>query len=88
MVQRGQDLGFALQTGQPVGILRQGRRQHLDGYITVEIGVSGAVDLAHAAGAEGGEDLVGAEARADSQTHTFERSYRSGRGGVARGIDG
>ena len=31
--------------------------------------VAGAIDLAHAAGADGGEDLVGAEARARGQRH-------------------
>ena len=36
--------------------------QDLDRDVAVEARVARAVDLAHAAGAEGGEDLVGAEA--------------------------
>ena len=35
--------------------------QDLDGDSTVQAGVAGFVDLAHAHGAEGGFDLVGAE---------------------------
>ena len=49
MVQRRQNLGFALKPRQPLGILGEGGGQHLDCYITVEAGVAGTVDLTHAA---------------------------------------
>ena len=35
--------------------------QHLDGDGAVQAGVTGVLDLAHAARAEGGFDLIGAE---------------------------
>jgi len=37
------------------------RRQYLDRHVALEARVAGAVDLAHAAGAEHGHDLVGPE---------------------------
>ena len=43
--------------------------QHLDGDGAVEAGVGGFVDLAHAPGAEGGVDLVGAEGCSRCERH-------------------
>ena len=51
--------------------------QHLDGDGAVEAGVSGLVDLAHAARAEGGVDLVGAEGGARGQRHDQGMGTRS-----------
>ena len=45
--------------------------QHLDGDGAVQAGVGGLVDLAHAAGAEGGVDLVGAEGGAGLERHGY-----------------
>ena len=45
------------------------RRENLDGDGPVEPRVARLVDLAHAAGAEGGHDLVRAEARAGDEGH-------------------
>jgi hypothetical protein len=58
-------LGFALETCQRLGIVRELGGEHFDRYCAAEPGVAGAVDLAHAAFAELGGDLVGAEPRAD-----------------------
>ena len=46
--------------------------QHLDGDRAVQAGVGGLVDLAHAARAEGGVDLVGAEGGAGFKWHAVE----------------
>ena len=67
MVQRGERLRFALEAGEALRILRERLGQHLDRHLAPERGVGGAIDLAHAAGAEGGEDFVGAEAGAGSE---------------------
>ena len=40
MVQRGQDFGFALEPRQPVRIIRESLRQHLERHVPVELGVS------------------------------------------------
>ena len=67
--QRRHGLRLALEAGQRVGILREPFGKDLDGDVAVELRVAGAVDLAHAAGAERGKDLVGAESRAGGERH-------------------
>ena len=62
MVQRGERLRLALEPGEPLGILRERVGQDLDRHVATERRVARAIDLAHAAGAEGGEDFVRAEA--------------------------
>ena len=64
MVQRGEDLGFALEPGQPIGIERESVGQNLERDVAVQTGVARAVDLAHAACADCGENLVTAESGA------------------------
>ena len=44
-------------------------RQNLDGHFAAELLVASAIDLAHAARAKRGEDLVMAESRAGRQSH-------------------
>jgi hypothetical protein len=67
MVQGGEDFGFALEACQALGVSRHRLWQHLDGDLALQVGVGGAIDLAHAACAEGGQDLIRAEARAGAQ---------------------
>ena len=72
MVEGGEDLSLALEAGDAVaaarlgcaGVSRQMGRQDLDGDVAIQLGVAGAIDLAHRAGAEGADDLVDAKARA------------------------
>ena len=64
VVQPGDGLGLALEAGTAVGVGAELGRQDLDGDAAIEAGVAGLVDLAHAARADGGLDLVGPEARA------------------------
>ena len=54
-------LRLALEAGAHLGVRGQVRRQHLDRHVAPEPRVVGAIDLAHAARAERGEDLVGTE---------------------------
>jgi hypothetical protein len=74
MVQRGDRPRFTLKplaceigTGEP-------GRQHLDGDLTVESCVARTVNLTHAAGADGRDDLVRAEAGVRGQGHSNGRS--------------
>ena len=69
MVQRGEDLGFALEARQPVGIGRERLGEHLQRHVPVELGVAGLIHLTHAAFADLGGDLVDAEARAGTECH-------------------
>ena len=61
MVERGDRAGLLLEAAQARPGRRQARRQDLDRDLAAEARVAGAIDLAHAARAERGEDLVGAE---------------------------
>ena len=65
VMELGQDLRFALESSKPFGVFGIRRGKDLDGHLPVELGVGGAIHLAHAAFAELGGDLVGAEASAD-----------------------
>src|SRR5579864_4416034 len=63
MVQGGQRLGFAREALEAIRIRGEEIRQDLDGDIAVERRVLRAVDLAHPAGAELGNDFVRTDVR-------------------------
>ena len=69
MVDRREHAGLALEAGDPAGIAGELVGKNLDGDLAAELEVPGAIDLAHAAGAERVEDLVGAEAGPGLQGH-------------------
>ena len=52
--------------------------QDLDGDVAIEPRVPRLIDLAHAAGAEGGDDLVRAEASAGNEGQTLAVDYTVG----------
>jgi hypothetical protein len=58
VIQRREDLGFALEAGQPVGVVREQLREHFQRDIAIELGVARAVDLTHAAATKRGDDLI------------------------------
>src|ERR1700736_2240490 len=70
MIQRRDRARLAFKALAPLGVSRHGRWQNLDGDVTVQPPVARAVHLAHPAGAESGEDFIGAESRAGSQSHS------------------
>ena len=69
MVQRRQDLRFAFESRQPLGVVGKGGREHLDGDVAIEPGIARAIDLAHPSLAQFGGDLIGAEAGAGCEGH-------------------
>ena len=69
MRQRRDGLRLALEPRERRRILGKALGQDLDGDIAIQLGVAGAVDLAHAAGAELADDFVGAETRAWGKGH-------------------
>ena len=73
MIQRGQHLGFALEAGQAVRMLRERGGQNFDGDIAVELGVTRPIDFAHAAGAELGSNAICADGGAN---HLFTGTRR------------
>ena len=67
MIQRGEDLRFALEAGEAIGIAGEGIRQNLERDVAIQLRIARAIHLAHAAGAKGREDFVRAEAGAWSE---------------------
>src|SRR6478736_3610942 len=69
MVECCEQLRFACEAGDSVGILCDGRRQHLEGDLASQLGITRPVDLAHPASTEGGEDFVRAKMGSGSKAH-------------------
>ncbi len=67
MIEGGKCSRFAVETGKPVGVLRQSRWQHLDRHGAAEPGVGGAIDLAHAPGTERAGHFVNTDPLAVNQ---------------------
>ena len=70
MIQRREQLGFTLKSRQPIGIARERVGQYLDRHLALQPRIFRAIHLAHAAGAEERDDLVGAETGAGGETHS------------------
>ena len=70
MVQRRQHLGLALEARHALAVVRERLGQNLDRHVAFQLGIVGAVHLAHAAGADGREDLVGAQFVTQGELHT------------------
>ena len=84
MIQRREDLRFALEAREAIGIVRERVRQDLDRDVAIQLRVARAIDLAHAACADRGDDFVDAEARAGGEGQVAA-SIRAG--GPADGIN-
>ena len=69
MVDRGEDLGLALEAGDPVGVGGEGFENDLDRDLASEARVPRSVDLSHSPRAQRRQDLVGAEAGAGGDGH-------------------
>src|SRR5262245_16497439 len=77
MIQRGQNLRFALETREPVGIEREGFRKNFERDLAIELRVPRAEYLAHAARSEQRYDFVRADQGAGCERHA--RSIRERR---------
>ena len=71
MVQAGDGAGFALEALAEIWAVGEMRREDFDGDDSVEARVARAIDLSHAAGAQGGDNLVGAEFGCWREGHGF-----------------
>jgi hypothetical protein len=69
MIQGREELRFALEAGQPIGIASEDVGQDLERDVTPEPRVTGAKHLSHSAGAKWGDDLIGAQFRAAGEGH-------------------
>ncbi len=69
MIQRGQQLRFALEPGQPLRIVRKRFGQDFDGHVAPELGVVRLVHFAHPARTDERDNLVGSQMCASRQRH-------------------
>ena len=58
MIERGEELRFTLEPGEPIGVGGEEIRQYFQGDVPTELSVARAVDFAHPAGTEQCDDLV------------------------------
>lgn len=82
MVQAGYDLGLAFEALTARRIVREMRRENLDGDSSVEARVQRLVDFAHSACADRRNNLVRAKLRARGQRHELGKLYRVDRNDV------
>ena len=69
MVQSSEELGFALEPSQPLGVARKQVGKNFDGYVALELRVARAVDFPHAARSNRGDDFIFGELRLRIQGH-------------------
>src|SRR5436309_3223147 len=72
MVERGHGHRLSAQTLARVRVSGQLAWQQLDGDLTIEPWVAGAIHLAHASGPERGQNLIGAEPRAGRKRQRWQ----------------
>ena len=77
MIERGEDLCFAREPREPIGIECKPLGEHLQGDVAIEFRVASPIHLPHGARPERRDDLIGANA----DTCCEDRSGR----GVVRG---
>ena len=77
VIQRRERSRFPLESSDPLRISEEGVRKDLDRHIATKLRVVRSVDLTHAAGPEGGEDLVRADTGADLKEHVRESQERN-----------
>src|SRR5262245_45147158 len=69
MIERRQSLRLALEPREPIGIVREHFGQDLQRDVPPELGIPGAIDLAHTTRAKGGRNLIGPYAGSRSEPH-------------------
>src|SRR5687768_1391515 len=87
MIQRREGLGLALKAGDAFRIICERRRENFDGDLSAELQVFCAIDLPHPAGAERGDDFIGAEAGAEGEAHSGRGQYQGQEVTSARSAD-
>ena len=69
MVERCEDVCFALEPRRAIDVAAQGVADDFQGHVAMQLGVASAIHLSHTAGADERDDFVRAEARAGKQRH-------------------
>ena len=71
VVERGRELGFLDETRTRGVVGQRAGREYFQSDVAIQFGVVSAIDFAHAAGANGGHDLIGPEASTNRNCHGF-----------------
>jgi hypothetical protein len=69
VIELREHLRFALEARESLGVVRERVGEDLDRDVAVELGVVGAIDLAHPAFAQQRDDLIRAELRSGAERH-------------------
>lgn len=64
-------MSLTAESREAFRIIGDSGEENFDGDVAVELGVGSAIDLAHAADPQGGEDFEGAEACAGRKRHRY-----------------
>ena len=75
MVQRRQQLRFALESSDAIGIVRENVWKNLECDVAIQFGVERAIYLAHTAGADELADFVNTEPDAARKGHMRRPNY-------------
>ena len=70
MIERGQHLRLAPEACEAIAIERERVGDDLQRDVAIQLGIARAIHLAHPAGAESGDDLVGTETGAGNERQT------------------
>jgi hypothetical protein len=69
MIERCQDMRFALEAHEAIGIEREQIREDFQRDVAVQLQITRPIDLAHTTGADHREDFVGADPGPWGETH-------------------
>jgi len=69
MIERGQQLRFAREPRDAVGVVAKSLRQDFDRHLAAQTRIMRAIDLPHSSGTEHGDDFVRTELEAGSEGH-------------------
>src|SRR6516164_345898 len=75
MIERSQHFGFALEASHSLRITGVSIGENLERHIALQLGVASAINLAHAACAQRGENLV--SAKRETRWQTISVGYRA-----------
>ncbi len=81
MIQRGQNLRFALEARQPIDIEGEDGREDLECDVAIQGGIAALIDLSHPAAADKSGDMEMA-----SEDSTCAEAVAGGRGGIEQGV--
>jgi hypothetical protein len=75
VIERRERLGFAFEPGEALGVVRERFGQDLERRVTRELRIARAIDFAHPAFADFGEDFVHADPSMRRQGHESAADY-------------